>query len=119
VPRFGSVLSFDAPEVEGPSPGRALYVPRGFWRDWTAAIHARYPSFKTVGEVYDSDPALTSFFQGGRAPFDGIDSGLDSVFDFPLQDAIARVFTGKARCASCQRCWHTTPSTPMRRAWSR
>ena len=49
-----------------------------------------------MGEVYDSDPALTSFFQGGRARFDGIDSGLDYVFDFPLQDAIARVFTGKA-----------------------
>jgi glycosidase len=28
--------------------------------------------------------------------FDGIDTGLDSVFDFPLQDAMARVFTGKA-----------------------
>jgi glycosidase len=49
-----------------------------------------------VGEVFDSDPALPSFFQGGRTELDGIDTGLDSVFDFPLQDAIARVFTGNA-----------------------
>jgi glycosidase len=49
-----------------------------------------------VGEVFDSDPSLPAFFQGGRARFDGVDSGLNSVFDFPLQDAIARVFAGKA-----------------------
>ena len=82
--------------IDGIRQDTVPYVPRGFWREWTAAIHARYPSFKIVGEVYDSDPALASFFQGGRARFDGIDTGLDSVFDFPLQDAIARVFTGKA-----------------------
>ena len=56
------------------------YVPRRFWRDWSAAIHARYPAFRIVGEVLDSDPALPSFFQGGRTKFDGIDTGLDSVF---------------------------------------
>jgi len=82
--------------IDGIRQDTAPYVPRSFWRDWTAAIHAAYPGFKIVGEVYDSDPALPSFFQGGRARFDGIDSGLDSVFDFPLQDATARVFTDKA-----------------------
>ena len=82
--------------IDGIRQDTVPYVPRRFWRDWSAAVHARYPGFKIVGEVYDSDPALPSFFQGGRARFDGIDSGLDSVFDFPLQDAIARVFAGKA-----------------------
>jgi glycosidase len=71
-------------------------VPRRFWHDWTSAIRARFGSVNVVGEVFDSDPALPSFFQGGRARFDGVDTGFDSVFDFPLQDAIARVFTGKA-----------------------
>ncbi|HEY1338189.1 MAG TPA: alpha-amylase family glycosyl hydrolase [Bryobacteraceae bacterium] len=82
--------------IDGSRQDTVPYVPRRFWHDWSAAIHARYPAFKIVGEVFDSDPALPSFFQGGRARFDGIDSGLDSVFDFPLQDAIARVFAGKA-----------------------
>jgi glycosidase len=82
--------------IDGIRQDTVPYVPRRFWRDWTAAIHAKYPKFKVVGEVFDSDPALPSFFQGGRARFDGVDSGLDTVFDFPLQDAVARVFTGKA-----------------------
>jgi glycosidase len=69
------------------------YVPRSFWRDWMAAIKRQYPSVTVVGEVFDGDPALTSFFQGGRA-HEGIDTGLDSVFDFPLfyklRDAFAQ-----------------------------
>src|SRR4029453_5031893 len=40
--------------------------------------------FRVVGEVKDGDVVHTSFFQGGRARFDGIDSGLDSLLDFPL-----------------------------------
>jgi neopullulanase len=72
------------------------YVPRRFWRDWTTAIRARYPHFNVVGEVFDSDPALVSFFQGGKMRFDGIDSGVDALFDFPLQNAMDKVFTGAA-----------------------
>ena len=72
------------------------YVPRAFWRDWTAAIKRSYPKFRVVGEVFDTDPGLVSFFQGGRTRFDGIDTGVDSLFDFPLQSAVAGVFTGAA-----------------------
>jgi glycosidase len=72
------------------------YVPRQFWHEWTAAIKHSYPSFRVVGEVFDSDPGLVSFFQGGKPRFDGVDSGVDSLFDFPLQSAILKVFTGAA-----------------------
>ena len=82
--------------IDGIRQDTVPYAPRRFWANWTAAIHERYPSFKVLGEVFDSDPSVPSFFQGGRPRFDTIDSGLDSVFDFPLQDAIARVFTGNA-----------------------
>jgi glycosidase len=68
------------------------YVPRDFWRDWMAAIKRQYPWVRVVGEVMDGDPALVSFFQGGRAQFDGIDSGVDSVFDFPLFYPIRHAF---------------------------
>jgi len=68
------------------------YVPRTFWRDWTHGIHAVYPRVPVVGEVFDGDPALTSFFQGGRTGFDGVDTGIDTVFDFPLFFAIRRTF---------------------------
>jgi glycosidase len=67
-------------------------VPNDFWRDWTAAIKREYPRFRVVGEVKDGDVVHTSFFQGGRARFDGIDSGLDSLLDFPLFYPIRHAF---------------------------
>lgn len=60
------------------------YVPNSFWHDWTAAIKREYPHVNVVGEVLDGDVGHTSFFQGGRVRFDGYDSGLDTLFDFPL-----------------------------------
>jgi glycosidase len=60
------------------------YVPNSFWRKWTTAVKREFPRFRVVGEVKDGDVVHTSFFQGGRVRFDGIDSGLDSLLDFPL-----------------------------------
>lgn len=73
------------------------YVPNSFWKDWTAAIRREFPNFKVVGEVKDGDAVHTSFFQGGRVRFDGVDSGLDSLLDFPLFYPIRHAFAeGKA-----------------------
>lgn len=68
------------------------YVPNSFWRDWTNAVKREFPDFKVVGEVKDGDVVHTSFFQGGRKRFDGIDSGLDSLLDFPLFYSIRHAF---------------------------
>ncbi len=68
------------------------YVPRTFWREWMAAIKREYPKFRVVGEMFDADPSLVSFFQGGRRQFDGVDSGVDSLFDFPLFYSVRNVF---------------------------
>lgn len=68
------------------------YVHRRFWREWTAAIKKAFPNVKVVGEMFDGNPALVSFFQGGRQQFDGIDSGIDTVFDFPTFYPIRRAF---------------------------
>ncbi len=68
------------------------YAPRHFWRDWMTAIKRQYPRLTVVGEMWDGDPALVSFFQGGVAQFDGIDTKVDSVFDFPLGFAIRKDF---------------------------
>jgi glycosidase len=45
-----------------------------------------------VGEVKDGDVVHTSFFQGGKVRFDRIDSGLDSLLDFPLFYQIRHAF---------------------------
>jgi glycosidase len=68
------------------------YVHRRFWRDWMAALKKEYPSLRVVGELFDGDPALVSFFQGGQARFDGIDSGVDALFDFPAYFPLRRAF---------------------------
>lgn len=70
------------------------YVHRRFWRDWTGAIKREYPDVNVLGEMWDGDAAKVSFFQGGRARFDGIDSGIDALFDFPMYDKLRFVFAG-------------------------
>lgn len=73
------------------------YVPNSFWKRWTAAVKKEFPDFKVVGEVKDGDVVHTSFFQGGTVRFDGVDSGLDSLLDFPLFYAVRHAFAeGKA-----------------------
>ncbi len=78
--------------VDGIREDTLPYVPRTFWRDWSAAIRREYPNFNVVGEMYDGDPALVSFFQKGRARYDGVDSGIDTLFDFPLLYPARRAF---------------------------
>jgi glycosidase len=60
------------------------YVSRKFWSAWHTGLHQIYPYLTTVGEVFHPDPSVTSFFAGGQKRFDGIDSGLNTLFDFPL-----------------------------------
>jgi neopullulanase len=68
------------------------YVPNLFWKNWTAAIKREFPLFRVVGEVKDGDVVHTSFFQGGKVRFDRVDSGLDSLLDFPLFYHIRHAF---------------------------
>jgi glycosidase len=60
------------------------YVPRKFWSTWHTGLHRLYPYLTTIGEVFHADPSVTSFFAGGEKRFDGIDSGLNTLFDFPM-----------------------------------
>lgn len=88
----------DSAGLDGIREDTLPYVPRSFWRDWMAAIKRDSPKVRVVGEMFDGDPALVSYFQGGKVR-DGIDSGVDTVFDFPMYYAIRDVF---AKGASVQ-----------------
>jgi glycosidase len=68
------------------------YVSRKFWHDFHAELHAIYPHLTTVGEVFNSDPTITSFFAGG-VEHAGIDTGLDTPFDFPMYFTLRRSLT--------------------------
>lgn len=67
-----------------------LYVGRPFWHDFHEALHAAFPHLTTVGEVFHGDPVVTSFFAGGRE-HGGVDTGLDTPFDFPVYFAVRNV----------------------------
>ncbi len=67
------------------------YSSRQFWSGWHERLREVYPHINSIGEVADGDPTITSFFEGGRKQFDGIDSGLLTMFDFPLEYAIRDV----------------------------
>lgn len=67
------------------------YASRKFWADWHASLRRIYPQLSTIGEVFHPDPTVTSFFVGGKKDWDNIDTGLTTVFDFPLFFAIRDV----------------------------
>jgi len=67
------------------------YVSRAFWQQWHAGLRSIYPNLSTIGEVFHPDPTVTSFFVGGRREWDGFDTGLSTVFDFPLYFTIRDV----------------------------
>jgi neopullulanase len=64
------------------------YVPRAFWSQWHQELRKLYPRLSTIGEVFHPDPTVTSFYAGGRKGWDGIDTQLTTVFDFPVYFAI-------------------------------
>jgi glycosidase len=81
--------------IDGIREDTAQYLPRPFLRDLTGALHRQHPRITMVGEALDTEPIHVSFFLGGRPGWDGIDTGLDSVFDFPSWGVAAAALTGK------------------------
>ena len=71
----------------------AQYMPRPFLRDLSNALHRQYPKLWMVGEVFERNSLHTAYFIGGHTGKDGIDTKLDSVFDFALWNASLSVFT--------------------------
>ncbi len=67
-------------------------VERDFWREWSEALRAHRPEMRVVGEAWVGDAPTLSFYQGGRAGWDGIDPGVLTVFDFPLFESATRAF---------------------------
>ena len=60
------------------------YVSRQFWSRWHAGLRRIYPQLTTIGEVFHPDASVTSFFAGGKKQYDGVDTGVSTVFDYPM-----------------------------------
>ena len=68
------------------------HVPRKFWEKWGTAIKREYPNVNILGELYDGDPALVAYFQTGRRGHDGIDTQIDTLFDYALFNPLRAAF---------------------------
>jgi glycosidase len=66
------------------------YSDRAFLTEWSRRLTEEYPRLNIVGEEWSSSPDVVAYWQRGGKPHDGYVSYLPSLFDFPLQDAIAR-----------------------------
>lgn len=60
------------------------YIDRKFWTGWHEGLRKIYPNFFTIGEVFHPDPSVASRFEGGQRLWDGVDTGLTTLFDFPM-----------------------------------
>ncbi len=63
------------------------YVGRSFWQALDQELRVLYPRLTTVGEIFNGNPVVTSFFAGGVVR-EGIDTGLSTPFDFPTYFAL-------------------------------
>ena len=72
------------------------YVSRSFWAKYHQTLHHLFPHLFTIGEVFNPDPDVTSFFAGGQRGFDGIDTGVNTVFDYPFYFALRSVLLDNA-----------------------
>jgi len=68
------------------------HVPRSFWAKWMAALKKEFPHVNVLGELFDPDPVLLSYFQKGKRGHDGIDTGIDTLYDFGLFTPIRTAF---------------------------
>lgn len=66
------------------------YSDRAFLTEWSRRLTAEYPKLNIVGEEWSGSPEVVAYWQRGGKPHDGYVSYLPSLFDFPLQDAIAK-----------------------------
>jgi neopullulanase len=60
--------------------------------EWAEAIRAEFPNMNIVGECWQHSPSQVAYWQSGTKNIDGYDSGIPSVMDFTMHDAISVAF---------------------------
>ena len=80
------------------------YVGRAFWQQFNGELHELFPHLTSVGEVYNADPTIVSYFAGGVS-HQGIDTHLWTPFDFPTCFALRDVLTHKKPMSYLEHIW--------------
>ena len=64
------------------------YIEKQPAAQWIQAIRQEYPNLNIVGECWTRPASAVAYWQSGTANYDGFDSHLPTVMDFPLNEAI-------------------------------
>jgi len=64
------------------------YIERIPGTQWLKAIREEYPNINIVGECWTRPAPAVAYWQSGAKNFDGFDSNLPTVMDFPVEEAI-------------------------------
>ena len=64
------------------------YIEKQPAADWLKAIREEYPNINIVGECWTRPASAVAYWQSGAKNFDGFDSNLPTVMDFPVEEAI-------------------------------
>jgi len=64
------------------------YIEKQPGADWLKAIRNEYPNINIVGECWTRPTPAVAYWQSGTKNFDGFDSNLPTVMDFPVEEAI-------------------------------
>ncbi|HUI11111.1 MAG TPA: alpha-amylase family glycosyl hydrolase, partial [Bacteroidota bacterium] len=90
--------------VDGIREDTYSYVDPKFLADWAEAIVAEYPSFTIVGEVWIGDPVFLAAYQKESRLPQSMETGLYSVTDYALHDALAQMFSPRGSVRSVFDC---------------
>ena len=77
------------------------YVQREFWQSYLGTLKSLYPNLTAVGEVSDGDPTINAFYAGGRT-LNGVDTHLDTPFDYPMYYAVVNALLNGKPMSSLQ-----------------
>ncbi len=80
------------------------YVGRAFWQRFNGELHMLFPHLTSVGEVFNPDPTIVSYFAGGVS-HEGIDTHLWTPFDYPTYFALRAVLTHKEPMSYLEQIW--------------
>jgi glycosidase len=64
------------------------YSNKDFLQKWSCRMMEEYPNYSMVGEEWSYNPLIESYWQQGKKNSDGYISCLNTVMDFPLQQAM-------------------------------
>jgi len=71
------------------------YPDKYMMSEWNKRVLKEYPDFNIVGEEWNLNPGIVSYWQKGQNNSDGYEPNLPSLMDFPLQSSLQKALTEK------------------------